>query len=173
MPQQPTTIPMEDTDYSYPAEVASASAVSQVNTSLVVTIVTSEEVPDVNNSGTTTTIDRELKLQLTLPSNYDMKQLKSFNVTLRQDSPPWQQQQARLFQEQNHQQEAAPVPNVIPSTSSFDETTPLPQMVPSSSPSNEKKRRRSLNSTTPSSTAQPSSRKKRKTTTKKDNKLSQ
>ena len=182
MKQQPSPIPMtplsspcveKHTDHSYTTESTPASAVSQVDTSLVVTIVTSEEVPDAKNSGATVTVDRELKLRLTLPSNYDMRRLKSFNVTLQQDNSHWQEQQARLFQEQHRQQEATPAPDVIPSISSFDESTPLPEMVPSSSPSNEKRRRRSINSATPSSTAQPSSRKKRKMTNKKDKTLAQ
>jgi len=74
---------------SHPTSVMTslASPVSQKNTSLVITIVTTEQVPDVNNSATTTTIDRELKLRLTLPPCYDANQLKSLNVKLHQDYP--------------------------------------------------------------------------------------
>ncbi len=198
MPQQPSPerspIPMESlsspclekhSKYTNPDVVPSSpppsmSAVSPANTSLVITIVTSEEVPGVDTSRATTTIDRELKLRLTLPPNYDMKRLKSFNVTLQQDNSHWQQQQLRLFEEQRCQQEAVPAPvmsskDVISSTpSSFDDASPpLPEVVPSSSgASHEKKRRRTITTPTPpsssTSTAQTSSRKKRKRINKKE-----
>ena len=67
------------------AITSSASVGTAKRTSVVISIVTTELVPDVNNSGTTTTIDRELKLRLTLPSSYDTNHLKSLNVRLQQD----------------------------------------------------------------------------------------
>eukprot|EP00533_Pseudo-nitzschia_delicatissima_P014278 CAMPEP_0197272968 /NCGR_PEP_ID=MMETSP1432-20130617/10642_1 /TAXON_ID=44447 /ORGANISM="Pseudo-nitzschia delicatissima, Strain UNC1205" /LENGTH=217 /DNA_ID=CAMNT_0042738579 /DNA_START=27 /DNA_END=680 /DNA_ORIENTATION=- len=66
-----------------------SSAIASVSkTSLVITIVTTEQVPNssMDNGGTTTTtVERELKLRLTLPATYDIKQLKSLNVKLHQD----------------------------------------------------------------------------------------
>ena len=184
MPQEPSSesspIPMESlsspclekqNNCMNPDAVASSSTpampvVSNVDTSLIITLVTSEEV---GHPGATTTIDRELKVRLTLPQNYDMKRLKSFNVTLQQDPSHWQQQQLQLFE---HQQEAVPAP-VLSSSPSFDASALLPEEVSSSS---EKKRRRTVTPpTTPSSSelASTSSRKKRKPTSKKKNKPAQ
>mmetsp|Transcript_16348 Transcript_16348/g.40987 ORF Transcript_16348/g.40987 Transcript_16348/m.40987 type:complete len:232 (+) Transcript_16348:91-786(+) len=67
--------------------LTSSATASVSKTSLVITIVTTEQVPNssVNNGGTTTTVERELKMRLTLPAAYDTKQLKSLNVKLHQD----------------------------------------------------------------------------------------
>ena len=67
------------------ATTSSTSTVSMNRASLEITIITAEQVPSA--AGTTTTVERKLKLRLALPPSYSAKDLRSLNVRIHQDAP--------------------------------------------------------------------------------------
>jgi hypothetical protein len=72
-------------------DVTSTASAAMINggTSLEIRIVTTEQVPKpMCPSGTTTTVERELKLCLSLPAAFAAKELKSLNVQLCHNPAP-------------------------------------------------------------------------------------
>jgi hypothetical protein len=72
---------------SHPSSGSNSNNTAAATTSLEITIVSTEEVPKCGD-GTTTTVEREIKLRVALPPSYTGKQLKSLNVRVHQAAPP-------------------------------------------------------------------------------------
>jgi len=105
--------------------ITTSTSTSESNTSLEITIITTEQAPN-GVDGSTTTIDRELKIRIALPPSYSTKQLKSLNVKIHQDAPtPTTSPVAPVSLEQ-------PTPH---GNYSSQGSTPAPVSVPSSSSS--------------------------------------